>query len=76
MLVWNVTKDDIRVRQVIFEERVWSPPPAQKPPPVDPSIMVTETDYLKRHAMDLGDLIEQIYERANEMYGTNLKPEL
>ena len=26
MLVWNVTKDDIRVRDTVYEENVWSPP--------------------------------------------------
>ena len=74
MLVWNVTKDAITVRNVIFEEAVWSPPLIRKVP-VDRSIMITESDWLLEHTMDMGDVINKIYDRANKMYGTNEKPE-
>jgi ribonuclease Z len=76
MMVWNVTKDKITVRDVVFSEDVWSPPPARKPPPVDRSIMQTTSDWINQHNLDLGDIIHKIYDRANKMYRTNEKPDI
>ena len=76
MMVWNVTKDKITVRDVVFNEDVWSPPPARKPPPVDRSIMQTTSDWINKHNLDLGDIIHKIYDRANKLYGTNEKPDI
>ena len=76
MMVWNVTKDKITVRDVVFNENVWSPPPARKPPPVDRSIMQTTSDWINQHNLDMGDLIQKIYDRANKLYGTNEKPDI
>jgi len=76
MMVWNVTKDKITVRDVVFNEDVWSPPPARKPPPVDRSIMQTTSDWINQHNLDMGDIIHKIYDRANKLYGTNEKPDI
>ena len=35
LMVWNVTKDDIRVRMALVEERTWSPPLAAPAIPPD-----------------------------------------
>ena len=76
MMVWNVTKDKITVRDVVYNEDVWSPPPARKPPPVDRSIMQTTSDWINQHNLDMGDVIQKIYDRANKLYGTNEKPDI
>jgi len=76
MMVWNVTKDKITVRDVVYNENVWSPPPARKPPPVDRSIMQTTSDWINQHNLDMGDVIQKIYDRANKLYGTNEKPDI
>jgi len=76
MMVWNVTKDKITVREVVYNENVWSPPPARKPPPVDRSIMQTTSDWINQHNLDMGDVIQKIYDRANKLYGTNEKPDI
>ena len=75
MMVWNVTKDDIRVRSIVYEEDVWSPPLVRQVP-VDRSIMQEVSDWTVDHAMDMGAVIEAIYERANKLYGTNEKPDI
>ena len=31
---------------------------------------------LRDHALDLGDIIQSIYDRANKLYGTNYKPDI
>jgi ribonuclease Z len=74
MMIWNVTKDEITVRDIKYNENVWAPPLVKKVP-VDRSIMLTESDWIRSHALDLGDIIKKIYEKANEMYGTNEKPD-
>ncbi len=76
MMVWNVTKDEIRVRDVIFNEDVWPPPPANRPPPVDRSIMLTESEWTRAGAMDISEIINALYDRANQMYGTDFKPDI
>jgi len=76
MMVWNVTKDKITVRDIVYSEDVWSPPPARKPPPVDRSIMQTTSEWINQHNLDMGDIIQKIYDRANKLYGTNEKPDI
>jgi len=75
MMVWNVTKDDIRVRSIVYEEDVWSPPLVREVP-VDRSIMLDVSDDMKNGAMPLGDVIQAIYDRANKLYGTDEKPDI
>jgi ribonuclease Z len=75
MMVWNVTKEKITVRDVVFDENVWSPPLVRKVP-VDRSIMLTESDWTRQHALDMGDVIQKIYDRANKLYGTNERPDI
>jgi len=74
MQVWNVTKDNITVRDIVFEERVWSPEIVYQPPPPDPSLFTLPSDYIVSGNLDVSDIIAGIYERANKMYGTDLKP--
>lgn len=73
MMVWNVTKDDIRVRQIVFNEDVWTAPIVNKGE-VDTSLRETESEFIKSGRADMGDIINQIYDRANEIYGTDFKP--
>jgi ribonuclease Z len=73
MMVWNVTKEKIRVRDVVFNENCWTAPIVNKGV-VDTSLRETESDFIKSGRADMGDIIEQIYERANEMYGTDYEP--
>ena len=75
MMVWNVTKDKIRVRDIVYDENVWSPALVRKVP-VDRDIMLDVSDDMKNQAMDMGDVIKAIYERANKLYGTNEKPDI
>ena len=71
MMVWNVTKDEMRVRDIVYDENVWSPPLARKVP-VDRSIMLDVSKEMKAGAMDMGNIIKSIYERANKLYGTDV----
>ena len=74
MLVWNVTKDEIRAREVVFADGVWPPPAAQKPQSIDTSVVQTESEWIRSGAADVSEVIKAIYDRANETYGTDLEP--
>ncbi len=74
MMVWNVTKDTILVREIVFEEAVWPPPPAVRAPPVDVSEAVFVSEQVKAGNLDVSDIINALYERANRLWGTDLAP--
>ena len=38
--------------------------------------MLDVSDEIKEGAMDMGDVIQSIYDRANKLYGTNEKPDI
>jgi ribonuclease Z len=79
-MVWNVTKDDIRVRMAVTEERTWSPPlaaPAQPPNPDDKTAMAEQlgvetldfSDFIAGGVWDVDDVLRPIYEQASEALG-------
>jgi len=74
-LVWNVSKDGIRVREVWVNKNVWPPRSPKPPPPVDRKLMKTTSKWIKEHNLDVTDITKKIYERANKLYGTDVKPE-
>ena len=73
-MVWNVTKDVIRVRKVEFNPNAWPPPPPSAPPPVDRSITKYTSDWIVQKNLDVDDIVQGIYDRANQMYGTDYSP--
>jgi ribonuclease Z len=78
-MVWNVTKDDIRVRMAVVEDRTWSPPlasPAVPPQPEDRVAMseklgweIGYSDFIVEGKLDYRDVLEPIYEEAGEAVG-------
>jgi ribonuclease Z len=75
MLVWNVTKDKIDVREVVYNENVWTAPIVNKGV-VDTSLRESESDFIKSGVADFSDVIDEVYERTNKKYGTEVKPEV
>ena len=75
MLVWNVTKDRIRVREVVYNENVWTAPIVNRGE-IDTSLRESESDFIKSGVADFADVIGDVYERTNKKYGTNVKPEV
>ncbi len=73
-MVWNVTKDDIRVRMCAIMEDVWPPNPATTVMPPDPSIRIPKSEFIDGGRLDLGDIIDSIYDEVNEQYGTDESP--
>ncbi len=74
-MVWNITKDDIRVRMMIVDEDVWPPPATGTPQLPDPSIRIPYSDLIAGGRYDMRDVIQPTYDAINEEYGLNVQQE-
>jgi len=72
-MVFNVTKDSIRVRMAIVDEDVWPLPSVTKKLPANPKDRVGFTKFLIDGRVVFDDVIEAYYAEANKEFGTNFK---
>jgi ribonuclease Z len=72
-MVWNVSKDNIRVRMAIVDEDVWPPQPSEKPQVPDPSLKVPFSEFIMKGKYDVKDVIQPTYDEINEKYDLNEK---
>jgi len=82
-MVWNITKDDIRVRMAVVEEHTWAPPLAgeAKLPQADdrekfskdsgvPIEAMRYSDFVsKGRWSDVDEVLQAVYEEAGEVLG-------
>ncbi len=81
-MVWNVTKDDIRIRMAVTEEATWAPPlgaPAQAPSLDDRAAFAGEagidiadigfSDFTKSGYWNVDDALRPIFEEASKALG-------
>jgi ribonuclease Z len=68
-MVWNITKNDIRVRMAIVDEDVWPPQPSEEPQVPDPTLQVGFSDFIANGKYDVKDVIQPTYDEINEQYG-------
>jgi ribonuclease Z len=82
-MVWNVTKDDIRVRMAVVEEGTWAPPLTSKPklPNKDdrqnyskemgvPNDAMGYSDFIKGGKWgDVDEVLRGVYKEASEKLG-------
>ena len=82
LMVWNVTKDEIRVRMALVEEHVWNPPMADPAIPPDPSemgpfaedrlggVVPGYSDFIVSGRWEgVEDVLREIYREASEALG-------
>ena len=74
-MVWNITKDDIRVRMAKIDEDVWPPPATEEPQLPDPAARIPYSDMIDGGRYDMKSVIQPIYDRTNKQYGVNEKQE-
>jgi ribonuclease Z len=74
-MVWNITKEEIRVRMAVFDEDVWPPPATDKPQLPDPSLRIPYSDLIAGGRWDMKDVIQPVYDEINKKYGLNEKQE-
>ena len=72
-MVWNITKDDIRVRMARVDEDVWPPPATEKPRAPDPTLRIPYSDMIAGGKSDMKDVIQPTYDEINKKYGLNEK---
>jgi ribonuclease Z len=68
-MVWNVTKDDIRVRMTALDHESWNPPVAYPAQPVSAEDRVGYSPEIAAGRWDVDDVIKPIYEEASEALG-------
>ena len=75
-MVWNVTKENVRVRVAAKDDEVW-PSPALKEkiaPDFRNSIKISEFTLSGREPFP--EVVEPLYEEINKKYNTDFKPGL
>jgi ribonuclease Z len=73
-MVFNVTKDDIRIRMSAIDEEVW-PSPATKPKiPPDTGSAIAFSDFTKSGVLPFPEVVQPLFDEINEKYGTDIEP--
>ena len=73
-MVFNVTKDDIKVRMAVIDEDIWPLPSVTKTLPADPKDRVGFSDYIIGGRVVYHDVIKFYYDQTNKMFGTDYQP--
>jgi ribonuclease Z len=74
-MVWNITKDEIRVRMAIVDEDVWPPPATDKPQLPDATQRIPYSDVISNGKLDMKKVIQPTYDEINKQYGLHEKQE-
>jgi len=74
-MVWNVTKDDIRVRMAVVDEDVWPPPATDTPQAPDPSQRIPYSDEISSGKLNMKKVLQPVYDEINKQYGLKEKQE-
>ena len=71
-MVFNVTKDDIRVRMAAIDEDIWPQPSVYGREPPNPNDRIGFSEFVSEGRVDFPEVLKQIYDEANAEYGTNV----
>ena len=75
-MVWNVTKDDIRVRMSAIDEEIWPSPPIREKIAPDFRGVVPFSEFTLSGVLAFPEIVLPLYEEINEIYGTDFAPGL
>ncbi len=73
-MVFNVTKDDVRVRMSAVDDEIWPSPAMRKKNPPDTSKAIPFSDFTTSGVVPLPEVVKPIYQEINETYGTDYEP--
>jgi len=73
-MVFNVTKDDVRVRMSSIDEDILPPPALKKKNAPATENMIPFSDFTKAGIVDFKEIVQGVYDEVNEKYGTDYKP--
>ncbi|MFB3080819.1 MAG: guanitoxin biosynthesis MBL fold metallo-hydrolase GntH [Nitrosomonadaceae bacterium] len=71
-MVFNITKDDIRVRMAVIDEDIWPQPAVGKKIPPDLSKRIGFSDYIVGGRVNYKEVVDKVYADINEKYGTDI----
>ncbi len=79
MMVWNIraaNPDDIKVRKIVYNDSVWSPPVKHQPKEGDssPASDITLPKEIEDGKLDVKDVVNEEYCRTNKKYKTHVLP--
>ena len=72
-MVWNVTKDKVRVRMSAIDEDIWPLPSLTEKLPANPGDRVGFSDFITNGRVTYSEVVEWYYEETNKMFGTDYK---
>ena len=75
-MVFNVTKDDIKVRMAVINEDAWPLPSVTEKLPADPSERIGFSEFVTSGRAVFADVIKRAYEETNQQFGTEVPPPL
>jgi len=70
-MVFNVTKDDIKVRMSAIDEDIFPPPPLKSKNAPDVSKLVPMSEYIATGRLGFPEVVQPIYDDINERHGTD-----
>ena len=73
-MVWNVTKDDIKIRMAAKDEEVWPSPALRKKIAPDFTKSIPMSDFTLSGREAFPGVVAPLYEEINKLYGTDFKP--
>jgi ribonuclease Z len=72
-MVFNITKDDIRVRMAAIDEDIWPQPAGQEKLPPDASQRVGFSEYIESGRVPYSDIVDKIYKDINKRFSSNIE---
>lgn len=73
-MVFNVSKDDIKVRMAAIDEDIWPQPSITRKLPANPKDKVGFSDFIKSGRVNYKEVLKKVYENTNKEFGTNVPP--
>lgn len=72
-MVWNVTKDKIRVRMSAIDEDIWPQPSVYGKESPDLSQRIPFSKFITDGRVNYKDVVESLYKEINKKYGSDVK---
>ena len=73
-MVFNVTKNDIKVRMSAIDDEIWPSPPLKTKIPPDTMGSIPFSEFTISGAKGFPEVVQPIYDEINELYGTDYEP--
>ena len=73
-MVFNVTKEDVRIRMSAVDEEIWPSPPLKKKIAPDTGSAIAFSEFTISGALGFPEIVQPLFDEINEMYGTKAEP--